>query len=305
MKAIFWVREEGDLPKSDRRETDLAKAIQTGAKRHGDTIEICEVTDSGPPEVRPCDLVLKCGVKSRDWFRAYNAAGIPYTYFDKGYIRSRANAGWLDYWRVSVNGHQPLRYVETAKHDRKRSDEMGLELKPWKLKREHAVVVDGSSGKHCYFNSDQKFKSKAEIDELANKIAADLVARVRSVTERPIIYRPKPSWKGAKPIPGTEYSHRREGILPTLDRAHALVTYGSNACFDAACHGVPSIVLGHGIAAPISSRILDEIENPKLAPEDERRQWLNNVAWTQFGLKEFASGEGWKTIRAMAECSPL
>lgn len=316
MKAIFWVRQERHLEQTDWRENDLAHAIQQGAQKHGDTVEIREVADGGEPQVLACDLVLKIGVKSRNWFRAYNAQGIPYCYFDKGYIRTRAPIKWLDYWRMSVNGHQPLRYVATAKHDDKRARQMELAFHPWRQERGEPIVVDGSSGKHCYFHSDieldafPKERRQAELDAQAMGIAIDLVAKVKAVSKRPIIYRPKPSWPGARPINGTEWARGRPGIgnkdfAYDLRRAHCVITYGSNLCFDAAVDGVPSIVLGEGIAKPISSTSLDEIESPRLASDSERQQWLNNCAWCQFKLDEFRSGVGWQVIKDMVACSPL
>lgn len=306
MKAIFWTRQEvGHLHQSDWRETNLAKAIQNGARLHGDEVEIKAVPDDGQPIIEPCDLVLKIGVKSRNWFRAYNRSGIPYCYFDKGYIRTRAVV-WLEYWRLSVNGHQPLDYVRHAKHDRQRADKLELDFKPWRNDGS-AILVDGSSGKHHYFHADRDY-TQAEMPQLhedANEIARSLCERIRAVTKRPIIYRPKPSWKYARAIPGTEYSRGKEW-RNVMARSHCIVTYGSNLCFDAALFGVPSIVLGHGIAGPISSTDLAELENPRLASDDERRQWLNNVAWTQFhALDEFQNGMAWKVIRDMVECTPI
>lgn len=312
MKAIFWTRQEvGHLQQSDWRETNLARAIQRGAKLCGDSVEIREVPDDGQPEIVPCDLVLKIGVKSRNWFRAYNRAGIPYAYFDKGYIRTRAVV-WMEYWRVSVNGHQPLDYVKWAQHDRARADKMELDFDAWKIDGTH-ILLDGSSGKHHYFHADREY-SKDQMGELhsdAQAIAVDLVKQIKAKTKKPIIYRPKPSWKLAKPIPGTEYARKRPGIGDKewrydMRRAHCCVTVGSNLCFDAALFGVPSIVLGHGIAGPISSTSLDDIEAPYLASSAERRQWLNNVAWTQFhALDEFESGMAWRVIRDMVECTPI
>lgn len=306
MKAIFWTRQEvGHLHQSDWRETNLAKAIQNGARLYGDEVEIKAVPDDGQPTVHDCDLVLKIGVKSRNWFRAYNNAGIPYCYFDKGYIRTRAMV-WLEYWRLSVNGHQPLEYVKQAKHDRQRADSLGLDFKPWRTGGD-SILVDGSSGKHHYFHAGREYASNemGQLHEDANEIASSLCQRIRKITNRNIIYRPKPSWKYARAIPGTEYSRGKEW-RNVMARAHVCVTYGSNLCFDAALFGVPSLVLGHGIAGPISSTDLSELENPRLASDDERRQWLNNVAWTQFhALDEFSNGMAWKIIRDMVEVTPI
>jgi hypothetical protein len=154
VKAIFWIRHET----TDRREGNLARAIQAGARKCGDSVEIREVPDTGQPEVIPCDMVLKIGVKSRNWFRAYNKAGIPYCYFDKGYIRTRAMV-WLEYWRLSVNGHQPLAYVKQAKHDAERATKLGLSFHPWRTGGD-AILVDGSSGKHHYFHADRDYSQE-------------------------------------------------------------------------------------------------------------------------------------------------
>jgi hypothetical protein len=304
VKAVFWIRHETE----DKREGNLARAIQAGAHTLGDVVEIREVPDDGIPDVVPCDLVLKIGVKSRNWFRAYNQAGIPYCYFDKGYIRTRAMV-WLEYWRLSVNGHQPLEYVKQKTHDSKRAKKMGLSFQPWRTKdRGDAILVDGSSGKHHYFHADRDY-TKAQMGELhedANQIAISLVQRIRHVSpQRHIIYRPKPSWKFARQISGTEFSGGKEW-RDVMARAHVCCTYGSNLCFDAALFGVPSIVLGHGIAGPISSKHIEEIENPVLVTDAVRQQWLNNVAWTQFhALDEFENGMAWKVIREMVDCTPI
>lgn len=309
MKAIFWTRsEEGVVARSDWRETNLAKAIQNGARLCGDEVEIRTVDDL-TPEVRDCDLMLGIGVKRRDWFRAYNAAGISYCYFDKGYIRKRAEKEWLLYWRASVNGHQPIGYVRQAKHDRGRADRMSLRLSPWREPRGDLLIVDGSSAKHAYFHAPSNI-SRKDVHEYADKISRDLVERIRSVSQRSVVFRPKPSYRQAKPIEGTEFARGRGAVHVKdfeydFDRAHAVITYGSNLCFDAVLHGVPSIVLGHGIAGPISSTSLDDIEDPYLAPERDRQQWLNNVAHSQFKLEEFSSGEGWQVIRDMMASCPI
>jgi hypothetical protein len=181
-----------------------------------------------------------------------------------------------------------------------------LDFKKW-IPGGETILVDGSSGKHHYFHADRDY-SKEQMGELhndANEIARSLVARIRDITQRPIVYRPKPSWKQARAIPGTEYSTGKEW-RNAVGRAHCVVTYGSNLCFDAALFGKPSLVLGHGIAGPISSTDLKELENPYLATGDERRQWLSNVAWTQFhALGEYYNGMAWKVIRDMVDCTPI
>lgn len=297
MKAIFWQHPE------HKRETDLAKALQNGARACGDEVEIRDVPQDGKIEVRECDLVCKVGVKSAEWFKAYREAGIPWLYFDKGYIRTRAPIEWLDYWRLSVNAHHPIAYVATAKHDQKRADWMQLGWSPWRSRSAggRAIIVDGASRKNYRFNG---------LGDPTER-AREVIEKIRG-SGRHIIYRPKPSWDGeggAVPIEGTEYARGRPGIdvkdvAYDLRRAHVVITFTSSLCFDAVLFGVPSIVLGCAIARPISSTSLEDLETPRLASDDERRQWLNNVAWCQFKMAEYRDGTAWRIVRGMVECSP-
>lgn len=320
MKAIFWIRPEHDRARSDWRETNLAEAIQNGAALCGDEVEIKDYT--GKPQVEPCDLVLGIGVKRRDLFRAYNAAGISYAYFDKGYDRSRSKEPgvsgipeWLNYWRVSVNAHQPLRYMEQVKHDSERADSMRLDLEPeWYAnnKGRRYVMIDGSSAKHHYFEINEVM-TDAQLMAYTDKLARSLVQRVRDQSpDRPIIFRYKPSFLNKRPqrIEGRaggepiQWSNGKDP-LPDLSLCGCLVTYSSNLCLDAVLFGVPSVVLGDGAARQISSTSLEDLDKPYLASLHERRQWLNNIAWCQFKVAEFANGLGWLTIRDMSACSPL
>jgi hypothetical protein len=307
VKAVFWIRHERHLHHTDWRENDLAQAIQSGAKTCGDEVEIRETTTTEPIVV-DCDLMLAIGCKNRYRFQAYEKAGIPYAYFDKGFIRTRAPIKWLDYWRVSVNGHQPVAYVRLSHNTRERADSMGLDFSPWysRNKSRDVILLDGSSGKHMAFHDMGDPQHEAE----------KLFERIRNVSQRPVVYRPKPSFRrfedggrtySPKPIAGTEWARGRPGVhnkdvAYDLRRSHVVVTHGSNLCFDAALLGIPSVVLGHGIAGPISSQFLTELENPRLATDDERRAWLNNVAYCQFKLAEFQSGLGWQAIKDMMVC---
>jgi hypothetical protein len=132
-------------------------------------------------------------------------------------------------------------------------------------------------------------------------MAADLVGQIRRFTDRPIVYRPKPSWGGAEPIPGTKFSWSRAKnfitIYDDLKGAHCLVTHGSNACFEALQAGVPSIVTGDAALRPIFSTDIAEIENPRRASMPERRQIVDNLAYCQWSLGEIAQGDAWKFLR--------
>jgi len=129
----------------------------------------------------------------------------------------------------------------------------------------------------------------------ATKVANTL----RTMTGRPIHYRPKPSWREAVPIDGTVWSAppQEPDVYAALAGAHAMVTHGSNACFEAILAGIPVIVLGEAVAKPISSHTLDAISSPLMVSLYERRQWAANLAYCQWTMQEFASGLAWQHLR--------
>ncbi len=127
--------------------------------------------------------------------------------------------------------------------------------------------------------------------------ARGIVRELRQSTERPLVYRPKPSWSDAVPIIKTTYSGPEEHIGRALTGAWVTVTHGSNACFESVLAGIPCIILGDAVAKPISSTSLGDIENPRLASDAERLAWANNLAYFQWTAAEFLSGQAWEFIR--------
>lgn len=285
MKAIFWHSVHD-------RERSLAASVAAGAEASGDEIDVrLAPTD---PELRDCDLACLVGVKTRDWFRLYRNAGIPVAMFDKGYVRQRLTTS-LRFWRVAVNGVQPLRYVAEAKHDAKRWRKLGLAAKEWKTDGA-AILIAGGSAKAMRWSG----------IEDATGWASDLVRHIRSMTDRPIIYRPKPTWMSAPPVDGASFSHGKieRHMLPVrMRQSRVMIVHSSNACFDAVLEGLPVIVLGEAAARPISSTSIKDLERPRMAEHRERQQWLANLAHCQFTLGEFAEGMGWRQIRTMMEAA--
>lgn len=264
------------------REIALADAFLAGAAHHRCRTEARRLSEG--LDVSGADAVAMVGVKSRELFeRVRNEGAVPIM-LDKGYVRTRrAGARVWEYWRVSVGAHHPTgQSLMSRKMPSERWDALDLEVAPWRS-RGHQIVIAGSSAKyHAFYGL-----------PAPNDYYGAVVASLRERTDRPIIYRPKPSFKDALPIDGTEFSTGDETITDTLWGAHALVTHGSNACFEAALLGVPSVVLGDAVAAPISSRTLDEIEQPM---RGKREQWLHNLAYHQYTEEEFREGHAWSQI---------
>lgn len=268
------------------RERILAEAFTEGCKVNGDTVETHRL-QPGAPIHSEADVVCMVGVKSRDVFRAYARAGTHIVMLDKGYSRHSVASSiraW-EYWRLSVDAHHPTHYLGRVQRPSDRFDSLGLRVKPWREQGDHIVFAGSSAKYHAFYDLPEP-----------TKYAEKILKRLASATGRRIVYRPKPSWKDAEPVSGSDYSDGGS-IAEAVWGAHALVTHGSNACFESVLAGVPCIVLGEAVAKPISSTDLADIESPRLASEDERRQWLANLAYAQWTQGEMLSGEAWKNIR--------
>lgn len=267
------------------REQLLADAFLRGAAAHGhetQSLRLGEKLDPGSAEV-----VCMVGVKSRELFQAHHHAGAHVLYLDKGYSREKSASplrGW-EYWRVAIDAHQPTDRLARQQSPEDRLVALGLEMRPWREKGEH-ILLAGSSAKY------HEFYGLLEPTAYWAKVARSLL----ELTPRPIVYRPKPSWSEAKPIRKTRFSRPPEGIHEALAGAHAVITHGSNACFEAILAGIPVITLGPAVAKVISSHELTDVEAPWLASKTERRQWLANLAYWQWTQAEMASGAAWDFI---------
>lgn len=268
------------------REGLLADAFAQGVRAHGDQCELRSLTPDHAAV--PAEVACMVGVKSRELYRNFYNQGTHVVYLDKGYTR-HARPGpvkvW-EYWRVSLDAHHPTERLMGTKMPDDRLDDLGLVLKPWRKKGQH-IVLAGSSQKY------HDFYSMRDPTQWAQKIAKQIQGVMPGFR---IIYRPKPSWKEAVPIEGTEFS-RSGDIFDVLENAWALVTHGSNAVFEAVCEGVPCVVLGEAVAKPISSTALEELPNPRLATYADRHQWLANLAYWQWTMNEMASGAAWDFLR--------
>lgn len=268
------------------RERALARNFAAGARRH--RVEVSVEPLSRYPVLNDIDAACMVGVKSAKLFRECERCGVVPIMFDKGYVRDRLpDARVWQFWRVAVGAHHPTRYLSGRKLSAERWQALGLDIEPWRNFAD-IVLIAGSSEKY------HNFYGLEHPTEWARKV----VEQLRSMTNKRIVYRPKPSWHDAKPIRGAEFSGPTDKLGPILENAWAVVTHGSNLCFEAALRGVPSIVLGDGVAAPISSTRLAEIANPKLG---KREQWLANLAHWQWTEDEMADGLMWKFLEPYVE----
>lgn len=284
MKITFF---SSDKP----RERLLAEAFAHGAMLHGHRTTIVPLT--GDEQVATGDVACMVGVKSKRLFEANWKAGVHTLMFDKGYHRERMEGPirtW-EYWRMAYDGHHPTLKLEGMKCPQDRFDALGLRMQPWQQGGRKIIFAGGSEKYHEFYDLPEPTAYAQEIIEWINKHRGRF-----KLQDFEIVYRPKPTWRNAVPIAGTTYSTREDDITSVLKGAYALVTHGSNACFEAMLAGVPCIILGNAVAKPISSERLDDLRSPLRASDADRQQLLNNLAYCQWTMNEMYDGLQWDVL---------
>jgi hypothetical protein len=214
-------------------------------------------------------------------FRDYQRAG-RLVFVDLGYWGRREGGRWTGYHKVVVNERHPTAYFQRRKHAPDRAARLDVRAKPWRTGGSH-VLLCGMSDKGaqaCGFAPEQWER--------------ETIRALRQVTDRPILYRPKPSWYGARPLPGTNYSPREDTFEQALHDAWCVVSHHSNCNVDGLLAGVPSFCV-EGVAAPLSETNLARIETPR-RPEG-REQWIADLAYTQWTVDEIAQGKAWRHLK--------
>lgn len=291
MKVIF-LQSAFDQPfTSDgkiHREEQLARALAKGIPADGDEFEAM------PPPKEPgdldCDFVAFVGMKRHEWFDWCRENGQRCLYLDKGYYHREFNdRKQVILWRVSVDSQQPVEYIQHARHNPERWNKLGREMSRWRKTSQngHIIIANSSEKYHEFFDLPHP-----------TKWVEDVVAQLRERTKREIWYRPKPSWRFKRPVKGTKYCPV-EPLSYLFPNCHALVTHGSYISVDALLHGIPGIILGDAVTRSISSTTLTEIEEPRLASDDERLQVLSNLAWCQYRIEEWESGLAWSNVKRL------
>lgn len=207
-------------------------------------------------------------------------AGIPWVFMDSGYLMRES------YYKVTVNDRHPHAYIMAKAMPDDRLQALKATIHSW-VKGKN-VVVCGMSSKAAW-SHDLGFEQWERAT----------VGLLRTLTERPIIYRPKPNSPQAKDIEGA-ITDRSPNVAKALASAHAVVTHSSNVGCDALFAGVP-VFTRFGAALPLgyTDAQLDQIEAPRYEDDATRAQWAANLAYCQWNAREMADGSAWRHVKGL------
>jgi hypothetical protein len=206
------------------------------------------------------------------------AQGIPFVFMDLAYwARDKG------YFKVSVNDRHPTDYFMLQSKPDDRFRKFGLSIKPWQqLSPSSYVLLAGMSGKAAW-----AWGMQNEVYE------RDTIRILRQFTQRPIIYRPKPSWPDATNLPGAKLD-KVTPLSNAIRGAHCVVTHHSNVGCDALLEGIP-VLSKYGIASVLGPHDLGSVEHPYYPAG--REQWAYNAAYCQWSLDEMANGACWNHLK--------
>jgi len=227
--------------------------------------------DDLPSNIIP---IVGCTPALRPWIERWKRTGKEWIYWDRGYLR-RVFATHLPtgndlgipggYYRWHVGAPQ-MREIHDVPDDRWKALKLDGSIRPWNRGGRHIVVADTLPD---YWNlfSDPNWTTRT-------------VALLMKLTDRPIVVRPKESWK--KPL------------YEELKNAHALVAHGSIAAVESVVMGCPVFVDEMCAASLVGETDFSKIETPVYP---EREKWLHSLAYCQFNENELVDGTLWRLIR--------
>lgn len=193
----------------------------------------------------------------------FKREGTSFWYMDSAYLQGATQR----HLRIERNRFWPE--LMPGSHTMERAEGMGIRLHPWRYDGKHVLIC-----LHGY-----KFGRPWSID--IAEWHRTIEARVRAVTDRPIVVRPK---LVVQPVP----------LKADLKDAWCIVTHSSTAAVTAALAGVPVFCEPTCAAAPVGSTDFSQIETPL---RSGREAWVAELAWRQWSQAEMASGQAWAHIR--------
>lgn len=258
----------------------VCEAMARGIAAYGDSVTIKDETSYSGIEA---DIAVFYGLvgNTPKIFEDYSLKASA-VYTDLGYWARREGGRFSGYHKLVINDRHPTNYFQSVKHDSARTH--NVSLAPWKKSHSSShILLAGMGDKGAEAEGYQVEQWEREV-----------IKELRKVTSRPIVYRPKPSWKFAQKIEGVGYSSPRDSLEEALINCHAVVSHHSNVCIDGLIAGIPSFTT-KGAALPMSLTDLTKIEEPYY-PLD-REQWINDLSYCQWSVKEMKSGDAWAHIK--------
>ncbi len=236
---------------------------------------------------RPCDVLVTFGVAKAATLRGRQIGQL----IEQHRARQMVDAapvgqhlvierGFLhrdEYYMVGWGGLNGRANYFNQRCSRKRWEKLGIGVAPWRTTGQHIVLC----GQVPWDASVQHTDHANWCRETAMKLSA--------LTDRPIRFRPHPLQPTAIDMADCPVEFSTNATLAEdLVDAWAAVTYNSNAGVEATIAGIPAFASDIGaMGYSILNHDIEQINSPATP---DRRQWLWNLAYTQWTCEEMARG---------------
>jgi len=189
------------------------------------------------------------------------------------------------YWKMGINGINKDAFFGPTGNDHQRADKLKLYLQNNHDPNGNILIAD------------QHKKSGQWSDEnFSENYYNTTINEIRKFTDKKIIFRPHP--RSPIKIDISQYKNiiiqNPQKIQNTYDNynlnfqnLYAVINWSSNPGVLAAIEGIPTFVGPSSLAYDVSNHDLSEICQPKIF---DRRQWMNDVAYTEWSIDEISSG---------------
>lgn len=184
-------------------------------------------------------------------------------------------------WKLGLNGVNRRAWFGSD-YQLNRAQKLGIHLQPWRQGNNIVIAVQRSDSEQWSGLPEPK----AWVEQT--------VAKIKSVTNRPIVVRPHPRQRIAG-IAGVTI-RQPQPLISTYDsfdfdadlaNAWCVINENSGPGCQSIIAGVPAFVGVDSLAAPVANLDLLDIEKPWMP---DRTAWLEDIAHTEWTVEEIASG---------------
>ena len=271
MRAFVLMRDTESYP--------LA-AVVAGAKALGYNVHIGGVDRT----INSKDLIITWtpwrGSLSHRLGEQHKASGGKWIVMENGYISGAKDP----HYAVGLDGFNGLGDHRTVMMPSDRWNSFGLEIQPWRIDGSHIALFAQMGGHDLRFTHHPHWPD-------------DVVSRLEKLTDRSVVYRPKPSrpryfLKIHENIKMNDLSGYR--LEDYFKDAWATVVYNSKIAVESLRLGIPAVYDAPcSILKSILQPGIESIENP---PMPDREQFFYDLAYAQWSASEIATGEPFKRI---------
>ena len=243
-----------------------------------------------------CDVAIvwgifkKKGKKKRQGLKqiidTHRANGKRVIVVERGFVRRDiySSIGWN-----GLNGRADFKNRDMPSD---RFESLNIDVADWRSSGSHILLC----GQVPWDSSVQHLNKWKGYDGYSNW-CKKTIESIKKHTDRPIVFRNHPDLLSAKPEKRSilDWIRQRKDVRwsegpidKDFDDAWSVVAYNSNVTVDAAIRGIPVFVSDIGaMALDVANTDLSAIESPA---RPCRKQWLNNIAYSQWNPGEMAEG---------------